>query len=134
LWVLGEKELSGLNSARSRENAMTASADVEAIVINGDIRTLDPLTPRVSAFAVKNGRVSALGRDQDIRAFAGPLTRIIDAGGRLVLPGFQDTHIHLQDSGTRHAFDVDLTDICQNASRAQLDQGAQLVFGCLRRA
>jgi predicted amidohydrolase YtcJ len=81
----------------------------EAVVVNGNIRTLDPLIPQATALAIKNGRVAALGMDDEIRVFAGPSTRFIDVGGQLVLPGFQDTHIHLQDSGARHVFDVDLT-------------------------
>lgn len=88
---------------------MTPKAKIETVIINGDIRTLDPLTPRVNALAIRNGRVAALGTDADVQALAEPSTHIIDAGGRLMLPGFQDTHIHLQDSGTRHVFDVDLT-------------------------
>jgi predicted amidohydrolase YtcJ len=87
---------------------MTGQADIEAIVVNGDIRTLDPLVPRVSALAVRDGRIVALGANDEIRALAGTSARIVDAGGRLILPGFQDTHIHLQDSGTRHVYDVDL--------------------------
>ncbi len=75
----------------------------ELIVTNADICTMDPLAPRVAALAVTNGRVSALGTAAEIAALAGPSTRIIDAGGRLVLPGFQDTHIHLQDSGYDHS-------------------------------
>ena len=75
----------------------------ELIVTNADICTMDPLTPRVAALAVTNGRVSALGTDAEIAALAGPSTRVVDAGGRLVLPGFQDTHIHLQDSGYDHS-------------------------------
>ena len=71
----------------------------DLIVINADIVTMDPLTPRAEALAAVAGKVTALGSTADIRALAGPPTRIIDAGGRLVLPGFQDTHIHLQDSG-----------------------------------
>ncbi|MFO1088067.1 MAG: amidohydrolase [Hyphomicrobiales bacterium] len=43
-----------------------------------------------------------------MRALASSRTRIVDAGKRLVLPGFQDTHIHLQEGGTRHARDVDV--------------------------
>lgn len=80
----------------------------DLIVINGEIRTMDPLKPRVEALASHQGRVTALGSTADIRALAGSGVRVIDAGGRLVLPGFQDTHIHMQDSGTRHALDVDL--------------------------
>ena len=81
----------------------------DLILVNGDIRTMDPLKPRVQALAVRHGRITALGDDAAIKLMAGPATTVIDAGQRLVLPGFQDTHIHLQDSGTRHAFDVDVS-------------------------
>jgi len=80
----------------------------ELIVLNGNIVTMDPLAPRVSALAVTAGRVSALGFDAEIRSLAGPATDIIDAGGRLVLPGFQDTHIHLQDSGQAYGQNANL--------------------------
>ena len=75
----------------------------ELIVTNADICTMDPLAPRVAALAVTNGRISALGTAAEIAALAGPSTRTVDAGGRLVLPGFQDTHTHLQDSGYDHS-------------------------------
>jgi predicted amidohydrolase YtcJ len=69
------------------------------IVTNADIYTMDPLTPGVAALAVTNGRISALGTVAEMKALAGKSTRFIDAGGRMMLPGFQDTHIHLQDGG-----------------------------------
>lgn len=81
----------------------------ELLLVNADIRTLDPHRPRVRALAVRNGRVAALGSEGDIRALAGPGTRVIDAGGRLVLPGFHDTHIHVQDGGQHVAESADLT-------------------------
>ncbi|MEZ5776315.1 MAG: amidohydrolase [Hyphomicrobiaceae bacterium] len=90
---------------------MTASSTPELVVVNGDIRTMDGLFPRVEALAVTDGRVSALGTSDDIRALAGKATRILDCGGRMVLPGFQDTHIHLQDSGTGRASSVELDHI-----------------------
>ena len=65
--------------------------------------------PLVSALAMTGGRVAALGSDADIRALAGPGTQVIDAGGRMVLPGFQDTHIHLQDSGQDYSQNADLS-------------------------
>jgi hypothetical protein len=79
------------------------------ILVNARIVTMDPLTPQVTALAVAGGRVAALGSDADIRALAGPGTEVIDAGGRLVLPGFQDTHIHLQDSGQDYSQNADLS-------------------------
>lgn len=71
----------------------------ELMIVNGDICTMDPLQSRVKALAVAKGRISALGTDEDMRSLAGKSTRVIDAGRRLILPGFQDTHIHLQDGG-----------------------------------
>ena len=71
----------------------------ELIVINGNIITMDALFPRVEALAVRDGRIVALGSTADIRTLASRSTQIIDAGGRMVLPGFQDTHIHLRGIG-----------------------------------
>lgn len=48
-----------------------------------------------TAIAVSGGRILALGADEAIRAHAGPATRIIDAGGRELLPGFIESHLHL---------------------------------------
>ena len=71
----------------------------ELIIVNGNICTMDVFTPRVAALAVVDGRIARLGSTDEIACLVGNATRVIDAGGRLVLPGFQDTHIHLQDSG-----------------------------------
>jgi hypothetical protein len=80
----------------------------DLIVVNADIRSMDPLKPRAQAIAMRDGRILALGSDDEIRALANGRTRRIDAGGRLMLPGFQDTHIHLQDSGTGFSTSVNL--------------------------
>lgn len=87
---------------------MGQSAAPELIVVNADIRSMDPLRPRASAIAVKDGRILALGSDDEIHTLANGITRTVDAGGRLMLPGFQDTHIHLQDSGTGFSTSVNL--------------------------
>jgi hypothetical protein len=80
----------------------------DLIIVNADIRSMDPSHSRARAIAVSAGRVLALGKDEEIRARANGHTRMIDAGGRLMLPGFQDTHIHLQDSGTGFCTAVNL--------------------------
>jgi len=72
----------------------------DLIVLNADIRTMDVAHPRAEALAVRDGRIVGLGRSDEIRGLKNGRTEVVDAGGRLVLPGFQDTHIHLQDSGT----------------------------------
>ena len=81
----------------------------DLILVNADIRTMDPHFPRVRALAVQGGRVAALGSDADIGALAGAGTKVIDADGRLVLPGFHDTHIHVQDGGQQYAESADLS-------------------------
>ncbi|GAB4383166.1 amidohydrolase [Albidovulum sp.] len=85
-------------------------AGIEAIVIDGDIRTMDPLTPRAEALAIGGGRIVALGSTAEIRALAGRAAEVIDAGGRLVLPGFHDTHLHVQDGGQRRSQSANLAD------------------------
>ena len=70
----------------------------DLIVLNADVRTMDVARPRAGAVAVAQGRILALGSD-DLRDLAGPGTRIVDAGGRLCLPGFLDAHVHLADGG-----------------------------------
>lgn len=71
----------------------------DLILTNARIRTMDPTRPWAEALAVLGGRILALGASSEMRALAGPGTRVIDAGGRLVLPGFQDAHVHLLDGG-----------------------------------
>jgi predicted amidohydrolase YtcJ len=85
-----------------------SSADL--VIVNANIVTMDPLTPRAEALAVTRGRVTALGSTDEIKTLAGSGTRVIDAGGRLALPGFQDTHIHLQDSGQGYSQNADLSE------------------------
>ena len=80
----------------------------DTILINANIRTMDAAHPSAEALAIKGGRIVAVNGTDSIRDLANGDTRVIDAGGRLVLPGFQDTHIHLQDSGVGFVTGVDL--------------------------
>jgi predicted amidohydrolase YtcJ len=72
----------------------------DLILTNADVRTMDVARPRATALAVRDGRIMVVGDDAAVAAVSGPRTRRIDAGGRLVLPGFQDAHVHLLDGGT----------------------------------
>ncbi len=66
----------------------------DLIVVNARVYTVDPALPRAEAFAVEAGRFSAVGTNSDIRNLATANTRVIDAGGMTVTPGFIDTHSH----------------------------------------
>jgi predicted amidohydrolase YtcJ len=67
------------------------------LLLNGDIHTMEPGQPRVSALAIDrgSGRILAAGDDGDMRALTGPLTETLDLRGRVALPGFIDAHTHL---------------------------------------
>ena len=90
----------------------------DLVLLNADIYTMDALVPRAQALAVSKGRVAAVGDSVDIRALARAATRVIDAGGKLVLPGFQDTHIHLLNGGYAYHSIAILHD-CRNIADLQ---------------
>ena len=67
---------------------------METLLHNARIRTMDPAAPYAEWLLIRDGRIAALGRGA-----APDAAHRIDAGGRLVLPGFQDAHIHLLSGG-----------------------------------
>jgi predicted amidohydrolase YtcJ len=71
----------------------------DLIIFNAAVRTMDPLRPRAEAVAVSGNRVAALGSSAELRALAGPRTRLVDAQGASVLPGFNDAHVHFLQGG-----------------------------------
>jgi len=71
------------------------AADV--ILTNGRIRTMDPAQPQAEAVAIIGDRIVAVGSADAIDQWRGAETRIIDAEGKAVLPGFNDSHVHLVD-------------------------------------
>ena len=69
--------------------------NMDRIFFNGQIKTLDGQYPEVSAVAVKNGIVMAVGSDEEIKAMAGPATEMVDLKGAFMCPGLIDSHMHL---------------------------------------
>jgi predicted amidohydrolase YtcJ len=63
-----------------------AAQEIETILVNGKILTVDPQSSTRSALAIREGRIAALGTDADIRRLAGPRTRTIDLQGRPSFP------------------------------------------------
>ena len=72
----------------------------DLIVVKGNVYTVDDARPRASAFAVRAGKIVFVGSDREARFLAGSATRVIDAGGRTVIPGMVDAHAHLLGLGT----------------------------------
>jgi len=75
------------------------SADL--IITKAKIWTVDKSRPTAEAVAVLGDRIVAVGSVADVEALRGPSTKIIDAEGKLLLPGFNDAHVHFVTSGTR---------------------------------
>src|SRR5262249_5952837 len=77
------------------------TADI--VLPDGKIWTGEHKRPEAAALAVRDGRVVALGTSADIKGLAGPKTRVIALGGKRVVPGFIDSHVHMLGSGMRLA-------------------------------
>jgi predicted amidohydrolase YtcJ len=67
----------------------------DLIVTNAHILTMDEDNPRAEALAVKDGRIAAIGDRRSVGDLKGPGTKVIDAAGSTVLPGFIEAHMHL---------------------------------------
>lgn len=74
--------------------AVTCAEPPDLILHHGKIATVDARNSLAEAFAVTGDRISAVGENDDILPLAGPNTRQIHLGGRTVIPGLADTHVH----------------------------------------
>src|SRR2546430_12681531 len=79
------------------------------IIVNAAVYTVDKQHPRAEAVAVIGDRIVAVGSSAEINSWRGPQTKVIDAAGKLVLPGFNDAHVHFIAGGA-HLDQVQLTD------------------------
>ena len=80
--------------------AQTAPA-ADLIITHANIWTVDPGRPSAQALAVLGERIVAVGTEEEVSAWRGRQTRVIDAGGKLVLPGFNDAHVHFVSGGAQ---------------------------------
>ncbi|TMR22694.1 amidohydrolase [Nonomuraea turkmeniaca] len=78
----------------------------DLIVRNAKVFTGDPRTPVVSAIAVRGGRIVALGDDRDIAEHVGARTRVVDALGRRLIPGLNDSHLHVIRGGLNYVLEL----------------------------
>ena len=87
----------------------------DLVLTNGSVYAGDARRSRHEALAVKDGRVVALGSAAEAAEWAGPRTRTVDLGGRLVLPGFVDAHLH-PVCAVGELFEVSLAD-CESVEQ-----------------
>jgi predicted amidohydrolase YtcJ len=82
----------GTSIAQDVPSAKPLSADT--ILVHGRVYTVDTKQPWAEAVAMRGEKILAVGDNAEIEKLRGPATKVIDAGGKLVLPGFVDCHIH----------------------------------------
>ncbi|WP_039940341.1 amidohydrolase [Streptomyces himastatinicus] len=75
-----------------------ADTTADLVFTGGPVHTVDPARSRATAVAVRGERVIAVGREE-VHDLIGPGTEVVDLAGRLLLPGFQDAHIHPLGAG-----------------------------------
>ncbi|MFD3335944.1 amidohydrolase [Streptomyces sp. NPDC058700] len=85
-----------------------AAEDTRAdlLVRNAKVFTGDPDRPDARAVAIRAGRIVALGDDHDLAALVGPSTRVVDALGRRVIPGLNDSHLHVIRGGLNYVLEL----------------------------
>ena len=87
------------------------------------VYTVDSANPQAEAVAVKDGKIVFVGSNDSVAAFVGKRTRVLDLAGRMVLPGFEDTHAHPVTGG------IELGECNLNAA-ANLDDVRRIVRAC----
>jgi predicted amidohydrolase YtcJ len=90
---------------QSRSNNQQASPTL--IILNASVHTMNAAQPTAQALAINGNRIVAVGSNNEIQRLAGESTRVIDARGQLVLPGFNDAHVHFMSGG----FQLDSVDL-----------------------
>lgn len=91
-------------------SAVGGQTAAELIIVNSHVRTLDNKNPLVEAIAVSGGKVVAVGSNEDIRKLADKKTKVIDAEGKLMIPGFNDSHVHFMAIGNLFS-SINLADV-----------------------
>lgn len=85
---------------------MKPNAIADLILFNGRLHTVDRAQPRASAVAIKDGRFIAVGNDAQAMALRGAGTQVIDLMGRTVIPGLNDSHLHLIRGGLNYNLEL----------------------------
>src|SRR5216683_6821006 len=86
--------------------AAQPATGADLIVFNGRMATQDTRRSFATAAAIRAGRFVAVGTDADIMAYRGEQTQVIDCGGRTVIPGLNDSHIHPIRGGLNYTLEL----------------------------
>lgn len=87
--------LLALSAAAAASLAAQAPGPADLVLVNGRIFTADARTPWVDAISIRGDRIVDVGVDDLVRQRAGAAARVRDVGGRVVIPGINDAHVHV---------------------------------------
>ena len=96
--------------------------DADLAFVGGTVYTVDAAASWARAVAVRDGRIVAVGTDDDIRGHVGAGTEVVDLAGKMLLPGFQDAHVHAPTGGM-HRLRIDLSEVHAWEDYARLIRG-----------
>ena len=96
------------------------AAPLETLLVNGKIITVDDRFTIAQAIGIRGGRIAAVGTNDEVSRLAGPATRRIDLGGKAVIPGLIDNHMHLLRAGTTWEREVRLDGVGSRARALEL--------------
>jgi predicted amidohydrolase YtcJ len=88
-WLIGASLVGALCAARG-----ASAQPPDLVLLDGKIVTVDAQSSIREALAIRDGKILALGSSAEMRRLAGPATRVVDLGGRTVIPGLIDSHLH----------------------------------------
>ena len=89
----------GSASVTLSETRKPSQPAADLVFVHGKVWTVDQHATRTEALAISGGRIAAVGTDTAIMKLVGPETRVVDAHGKTVLPGFIDAHVHFEHGG-----------------------------------
>src|SRR6478609_6239561 len=93
-------------AALSGCGTMAVQEPADVLVTNARVNTLDPKRPRAEAIAIKGDRIVAVGSAAELEPYRNMNTKVIDAGGRTVIPGLNDAHTHFIRGGLTYTNEV----------------------------
>jgi hypothetical protein len=99
--------LTALLACAAGPHPARAAETADLVLVGATVHTVDAKRPRAEAVAIRGDRIVAVGSSAEVRALAGPKTRVLDLAGRTVVPGFDDGHAHMLGIGFAR-LDVDL--------------------------
>lgn len=106
--------------------AVSSDGYAETVFVNGAVYTVDAMRSWAEAVAIRGGRISYVGTDEGVEPLVGPETRKVDLGGRMVLPGLHDSHVHPLTSAVERMG-------CDLGDAYSLDEYLETIRACAER-